>query len=118
MKNQLIKHSGDCSIYRVSCDICDCGKLRQIISGNKEVKSEIWKVWAKHLKQIEEIQAIPHQYHCPLDGTQLYEIGFGVLMCKMCNIRFIPAYDAQYGKDHPDECMPSLSWVENKEQEK
>ncbi|MFW6046325.1 MAG: hypothetical protein ACOCP4_00780 [Candidatus Woesearchaeota archaeon] len=31
-----------------------------------------------------------HPYHCPMCGENLYEISIGFLLCKKCNIQFLP----------------------------
>lgn len=51
----LILHSGDCSIYRLNCDVCDCGALRSKISSGEitEGDDDIWVIWYKHLEALE-----------------------------------------------------------------
>ena len=53
--NTLILHSGDCSIYRLNCDICDCGALRAKISSDEIDKGDddVWTIWSKHLAALE-----------------------------------------------------------------
>lgn len=48
VKPATIEHAGDCSIYKVDCDICDCGALRQFVGCSKNTPDSIWIQWAKH----------------------------------------------------------------------
>ena len=43
-----LQHAGDCSIYKADCEICDCGALRQFVSGSNTPSDAIWEQWAKH----------------------------------------------------------------------
>ena len=53
-----------------------------------------------------EEQLILHQYHCPLDGEQLVEIGMGMLLCRRCDTQFVPTLGPSDGK-------AGLSWTHN-----
>ena len=49
-----VKHDGDCSCYRLNCEICDCGALRELVSGDKLSGNDIrWVAWANHLEAID-----------------------------------------------------------------
>lgn len=54
---------------------------------------------------------VPHMYHCPLDGTQLFESGLGLVICEKCGQQFIPTSDPGWEKEHPGQRMDMLSWV-------
>lgn len=47
----MTKHTGDCSIYRLGCVICDCGYLRYLISTGR-ADDGIWEAWGKHLAAV------------------------------------------------------------------
>jgi len=51
-----------------------------------------------------------HDYHCPLDGDQLVEIGLGTLICRRCETQFVPALG-------PNEGEVELSWIQNAKNE-
>jgi ribosomal protein S18 acetylase RimI-like enzyme len=46
--NDRLQHAGDCSIYKLDCDICDCGALRHRVGTAKDTPAEIWEQWAAH----------------------------------------------------------------------
>lgn len=49
------EHSGDCSIYRYGCKICDCGALRRAARSGDESRTE---AWAMHLAALETRHSI------------------------------------------------------------
>lgn len=52
-----------------------------------------------------EKQPVLHQYHCPLDGEQLIEVGFGLLLCRRCETQFVPTLG-------PGEGEAGLAWMQ------
>jgi len=53
----IIEHSGDCSFWMVSCDVCDCGAFRQAASlGTMDEER-----WAKHLAAVDRAKAPTEQ---------------------------------------------------------
>jgi hypothetical protein len=52
-----------------------------------------------------EKQPVLHQYHCPLDGEQLIEVGFGLLLCRRCETQFVPTLG-------PWEGEAGLAWMQ------
>lgn len=49
---------------------------------------------------------VMHPYHCVLCGTQLHEVGLGILECAKCGTGFIPTCNSE-------ETELSVSWVHN-----
>ncbi len=47
-KKPEINHFGDCSIYALNCDICDCGEFRRIMPNIDKVDEETMKLLVKH----------------------------------------------------------------------
>ena len=58
-EEERIQHAGDCAIYKVNCDICDCGPLRQAVSTAQDVPDVIWEQWAVHQAALER-STLPH----------------------------------------------------------
>lgn len=59
------------------------------------------------------MELVMHPYHCVLCGTQLYEKALGVLGCGKCDAEFIPTGDLSWEKEHPEQRMQSVVWIEN-----
>lgn len=49
-------------------------------------------------------EPLKHPYHCVNDGTQLLELGLGILFCEKCKTQFVPTCSA-------DEQTCFLTWV-------
>jgi hypothetical protein len=85
--------------YRLFADLVAARSLRSMVR-------------AEQLQGTAESAPAPvvllHQYHCPLDGTQLIEVGLGLLECRQCKTQFVPSLsEGLHGE-------ASLSWPEGK----
>ena len=49
-----INHFGDCSIYALNCNICDCGEFRRIMPEINMIDEETMKLLVAHQVQVRE----------------------------------------------------------------
>ncbi len=59
MTKAEINHFGDCSIYILGCDICDCGEFRKIMPDIDIIEdSEVVEKLLKHQCQVSDFAEI------------------------------------------------------------
>ncbi len=54
-RGEQINHFGDCSIYALGCDICDCGKFSRLMPSIDKVDEETMKLLVAHQVQVREL---------------------------------------------------------------
>lgn len=54
-RDLIARHAGDCSIYALDCDICDCGEFRRIMPDIDMVDTETMKALLHHQAQIDNL---------------------------------------------------------------